>query len=274
MKESSFRSFAHEPGAKYLNETLARNGCLGATPDQPSLAFDFNVFDVYRQLHRVCPRLGIESFTRALNNLHLVCRQLHVSNMLNDVCQMPRQTNLAEQFHCSYDCYLEILSAVEEQVQTYLNRSPSMWMKTGLCPPCMYKVIDEPSLKFSMLAAMDGNNSLKLIDSSFRTGKPRTDERTSPSPRWITPVDVDKFQDGAATTLASNVDDDDWLQIISELGSSLMPNLPICVERWKNAGPDARKKMLGLFSTSGIFLAVCRHGHVLTICDMIRSGEL
>ena len=108
MKESSFRSFTHEPGAKYLNETLARNGCLGATPDQPSLAFDFNVFDVYWQLHRVCPRLGIESFTRALNNLHLVCRQLHVSNMLNDVCQMPRQTNLTEQFHCSYDCYLVV----------------------------------------------------------------------------------------------------------------------------------------------------------------------
>jgi hypothetical protein len=47
-----------------------------------------------------------------------------------------------------------------------------------------------------------------------------------------------------------------------------------CVERWKNAGPEARKKMFALFAVVGIFLAVCRHGHVLVLCDMIRSGEL
>ena len=47
-----------------------------------------------------------------------------------------------------------------------------------------------------------------------------------------------------------------------------------CVDRWRNAGPEARKKMFALFAVAGIFLAVCRHGHVLVICDMIHSGEL
>jgi len=47
-----------------------------------------------------------------------------------------------------------------------------------------------------------------------------------------------------------------------------------CVERWKNAGPEARKKMFSLFAVSGVFLTACRHGHVLLICDMIQSGEL
>ena len=47
-----------------------------------------------------------------------------------------------------------------------------------------------------------------------------------------------------------------------------------CVERWRNAGPEARKKMFALFAVAGIFLAVCQHGHVLVMCDMIRSGEL
>jgi hypothetical protein len=47
-----------------------------------------------------------------------------------------------------------------------------------------------------------------------------------------------------------------------------------CAGRWRNAGPESRKKMFALFSVSGIFLVVCRHGHVLFICDMIRSGEL
>lgn len=32
--------------------------------------------------------------------------------------------------------------------------------------------------------------------------------------------------------------------------------------------------MFALFAVAGIFLAVCRHGHVLVICDMIRSSEL
>lgn len=73
ITESTVRCFAHEPGMKFINETLVRNGYLGATPEQPSLAFKFNVFNVYRQLHRACPHLGIESFMRTLNNLHQVC---------------------------------------------------------------------------------------------------------------------------------------------------------------------------------------------------------
>ncbi|KAJ6544858.1 hypothetical protein DFH09DRAFT_928192 [Mycena vulgaris] len=32
--------------------------------------------------------------------------------------------------------------------------------------------------------------------------------------------------------------------------------------------------MFALFAVAGIFIAVCRHGHVLIMCDMIRSGEL
>ncbi|KAJ6591445.1 hypothetical protein B0H10DRAFT_1829953 [Mycena sp. CBHHK59/15] len=40
------------------------------------------------------------------------------------------------------------------------------------------------------------------------------------------------------------------------------------------AGPEARKKMFTLFAVAGIFIAVCCHGHVLVMCDMICSGEL
>ena len=48
----------------------------------------------------------------------------------------------------------------------------------------------------------------------------------------------------------------------------------VCVERWRNAGPEARKKMFALFAVTGIFACLCRHGQVLVLCDMIRSGEL
>jgi hypothetical protein len=56
--------------------------------------------------------------------------------------------------------------------------------------------------------------------------------------------------------------------------SDLSQKVADCVNRWRNAGPEARKKMFSLFAIAGIFLFVCRHGHVLVICDMIRSGEL
>lgn len=69
------------------------------------------------------------------------------------------------------------------------------WMPRNRCPPCMYKLKDELPMKFSMLAAMDGNNSLKLVDSTFRAGSSRTDDRNSTSSRWINAEDVDRFKD-------------------------------------------------------------------------------
>lgn len=46
-----------------------------------------------------------------------------------------------------------------------------------------------------------------------------------------------------------------------------------CKERWTNAGPDSRKKMFGMYAASGIVASFCRHGFLLLLCDMIRSGE-
>jgi hypothetical protein len=46
-----------------------------------------------------------------------------------------------------------------------------------------------------MLVSIDGNNSLKLVDSSFRYGKPRADDRELSIPRWLTTEEVDKFKD-------------------------------------------------------------------------------
>jgi Kyakuja-Dileera-Zisupton transposase len=74
--------------------------------------------------------------------------------------------------------------------------------------------------------------------------------------------------------LNSDAGDDDiaWLNIAEDDETQKIIN--ICVERWRSAGPEARKKMFALFAVAGIFVAVCRHGHLLVICDMIRSGEL
>jgi hypothetical protein len=91
-------------------------------------------------------------------------------------------------------------------------------------------------------------------------------------------TDVDPVNDTAVPPAEPLVTGDDahddmgWLLASEDDGQS--QSLAICVERWRNARPEARKKIFPLFSVSGVFLVVCRHGHVLYVCDMIRSGEL
>lgn len=47
-----------------------------------------------------------------------------------------------------------------------------------------------------------------------------------------------------------------------------------CTENWKAAAADQHKKMWSIFQESGYFVSACRHGFVLWVADMIRSGEL
>jgi hypothetical protein len=37
---------------------------------------------------------------------------------------------------------------------------------------------------------------------------------------------------------------------------------------------DITAKMWGIFDETGIFVALCRHGFVLMLADMVKSGEL
>jgi hypothetical protein len=99
--------------------------------------------------------------------------------------------------------------------------------------------------------------------------------RSGPSPQ----SSFTDIPEGPADLPPDNTLDGDiaWLNV-NELNPDDLDELSkcvnTCVERWKAAGPEARKKMFALFAISGIFIAVCRHGHVLIMCDMIRSGEL
>lgn len=69
-------------------------------------------------------------------------------------------------------------------------------------------------------------------------------------------------------------DDIDGTESLESSDSRLQVNVTTCVERWRNAGPESRKKMFALFAITGVFVCICRHGHPLVICDMVRSGEL
>lgn len=84
-------------------------------------------------------------------------------------------------------------------MQAALGRN-EQWKSKNICAPCFYKTIDEIPLKLSFLGSMDGNNSLKLVDSTFRAGQPRFDNRKTESFRWLTATEVDVFKDEVATS--------------------------------------------------------------------------
>jgi hypothetical protein len=109
--------------------------------------------------------------------------------------QVPHSPYLADQLSNAYDCYLVIIRETDRRICIELGREDRKWAMKNVCAPCLYKTEDEPKLKFEFLATMDGNNSLKLIDSTYRAGSVRMDSRKLELPRWIKPEDVDIFKD-------------------------------------------------------------------------------
>jgi len=47
-----------------------------------------------------------------------------------------------------------------------------------------------------------------------------------------------------------------------------------CTNQWANMINEITARMWGIFNEMGVFLALCWHGFVLVIADMIQSGEL
>ncbi|KAI0682682.1 hypothetical protein C8T65DRAFT_713785 [Cerioporus squamosus] len=275
------------------NVTLATHGYLGVGPLFPTQAISFRTLEAYRALHGACPRLSTQAFCQGLASLRME----------------PYRRVLAEQFSVVFDVYNDILHHVDKLVASALARDTPNYRMLNACRPCLYRLEGEPKLKHGVLACMDGNSSLKLVDDSFRSGEARLDERTWRTDLFMTPEEVDKFKDevrdtqkkgkgrasaisdpeptpattsdGAAASSLEGVEEidgeneehdaisDDTLHAEEPVDSK-----SVCAERWRNAGPEARKKMFALFATTGVFACLCRHGQVLLLCDMIRSGEL
>ncbi|PCH34935.1 hypothetical protein WOLCODRAFT_111004 [Wolfiporia cocos MD-104 SS10] len=273
---TEIRTFTPLSACACTNEVLVRGRFLGTAPQLPMVAISFQVLEAYRQLHHICPRLSIYAQVKALCRLHAV----------------PFNRPLVEQFSVAYDVYMDILHGVDRLIATALDRNTPNWCMLNACAPCLYYLDDEPLLKYSLLATMDGNQLLKLVDDQFRSGHLRDDGRSARTGIWILPEEVDRFKNEVRQSVHTTpsvqgtedqvLDQDDeardedvaWLDLAEAEDEKLQASVEVCTERWCNAGPEAREKMFALFAVTGVFVCLCRHGHLLLICDMIRSREL
>ena len=127
-------------------------------------------------------------------------------------------------------------------------------------------------MAFDMLATMDGNNSLKRAerrkDDSGQVVLVRNIEldegKDFKDPMYLPEDLVNRYKNevkGHADTSEEPMPGD---------GDTPTP----CTDTWKNLAADSTKRAAKYFRETGIFIAVCRHGNCLAICDMVRSGEL
>ncbi|KAI5995861.1 hypothetical protein EDD15DRAFT_2365295 [Pisolithus albus] len=233
----------------YLTSALVRHGLIPCSPITPKAAVTVHALHLYHTARQRCPHLSIQGYVKSLCDMHGV----------------PFHNHRSRQFSIALDVYLQVLAFVSNLVHRAVQRDQPDWRLKHSCPPCTYKLQDEPEMRFAMLFAQDGNDSLKRVatrildgDIDHVTASPPTSERTFHHEQYLTREFVDKFASERQTGHSIIDEDSDG---------------NLCAERWKNMKDNATQKMWNVFDESGVFIAVCRHGFCLLIADMVQSGE-
>ncbi|KAJ7033780.1 hypothetical protein C8F04DRAFT_1183753 [Mycena alexandri] len=248
---------------QYVASAYVRQGLMPAAAVFPSVVITVRVLEVFRRLQLRCPRVGVQAFVRTLCDLHGVA---------------PRGY-LVMQFSVAFDVYLAILAAVDKRVQIALGRDTPDWRLRNACPSCMYKLEGEAEIPLPFLTTIDGNNSLKrfwrrekVVDADGNVGpgasKERLDSRVAAGDYYLSREEVDKWsKEGLEDLMRDFVPGFEEDESAGDEGAG-------CSERWQNMKEDATARAYGMYDETGIFPALCRHGFVLVIVDMVKSGEL
>ncbi|KAJ6569171.1 hypothetical protein B0H19DRAFT_1209333 [Mycena capillaripes] len=228
----------------------------------PTVVISLRALEVFRVASLRCPRLGVQAFIRTLCDIHGVA---------------PRPW-LASQFSVTLDVYFAIREVVDRRVQVALGRDTPDWRLKNACPPCMYKLEGEPPLPLPLLITADGNNSLWRLETRekekvFEDGttapgasKERLDDRPTPGDYYLPRAEVDRWAKEGLEDLMKGFVPNGVEQGEDEEDS--------CTERWQNMKQEVTARAWGMYDETGIFPALCRHGFVLIVVDMVKSGEL
>ncbi|KAI6010375.1 hypothetical protein BKA83DRAFT_4467509 [Pisolithus microcarpus] len=229
-----------------LNGTEQLEGVVPCSPIHPTTAVTFGALEFFRIARLRSPHFSIQAFVKTLCDLQgrYLCRQ----------------------FTIAFDLYLQIRAHVDSIVSQVLQRDSEDWRLKHACAACTYKLTGEPELKFKLLYAMDGNDSLKRVlrrlpdeieDGHLPLSRDLPTSQVLTSSRYLSREYVNKFD------VTGNTDP------FSDEDSDANP----CAGRWKNMDDAKTRKAWGVYDETGIFIAVCRHGTCLLIVDMVQSGE-
>ncbi|EJD44456.1 hypothetical protein AURDEDRAFT_65269, partial [Auricularia subglabra TFB-10046 SS5] len=227
---------------------LMRAGMMACTPLAPAVAISIRMLELYYRVRRRAPRLGIQPFVRALCDIHMC----------------PYRPFLREQFASAFDRYVAIKRDVQCQVEKALGHDTPHWRALNACAPCNYKLEGEPELTIPRLVAMDGGQSMKRSASAGLA-----DARVYKSDYRIPPEEIDLCANEVQRRAPAFI----TLAEPGEPGDDA-PSPSLCAHRWKNAKAEHHKIAPGMYTQTGSFVIVCRHGFVLWFAEMLHSGEL
>lgn len=233
-----------------------RRGWIPAAPWNPNVVITIRALEVYRVVSLRCPRLGIQAFMRAMCDIHGVA---------------PRPW-LGSQFSVAFDAYLAIRATVDQRVQLALRRHTPNWRLKNACPCCLYRLEGEPSLKIPWMGTGDGNNSLSRFDKRERVEREdgtfapgastdRLDNRVAPGDYYLSREVVELFKKEGDVPM-------------KDLSEGEGEEDAGCSDRWQNMKEEVTSRAYGMYDETGFFPALCRHGFVLKVVDMVKSGEL
>ncbi|KAJ7099644.1 hypothetical protein C8R43DRAFT_1141454 [Mycena crocata] len=247
------------PTGNGVAPALVLEGLMPCAPWTPTVVIKIRVLEAYRVTHVRCPQLSVQAFVKSLCDIHGVAHRPH----------------LCQQFSIAYDLYLDLRRRTDERVMKALGRD-STWRMKHAGPACTYKLEGEDKLIFDMLTTMDGNDSLKRV---LRREKTTMEEKECGQPTLGKSKEHADYRDAGDGYILSREKVDRWAKsrlakLLPMQSASLEEGQNPCAERWKNMINDVTSKMWGIFDETGVFLALCRHGFVLVLADMIRSGEL
>ena len=93
--------------------------------------------------------------------------------------QRPYQPGFRSQLANGWDAYLSITQEVQRQLDVVLGHDMPNWQALNSCPCCQYevsyihshsastdlfKLMDEPQLKYRKISIVDGNTSLRRVE--------------------------------------------------------------------------------------------------------------
>jgi hypothetical protein len=129
--------------------------------------------------------------------------------------------------------------------------------------------------------AMDGNNSLKRIR---QVGSHAiADHRVFEGDYFLAQENVNKYADEVkrkAPAVAAEEPDEDVPETAHQDSEGdptdgAQPGITVaCADNWKASQAGEVRCMWNIYEETRIFAAACRHGMILWLADMVRSGEL
>ncbi|KAI5985962.1 hypothetical protein EDD15DRAFT_2175409 [Pisolithus albus] len=222
----------------FITSALMRQGVVPCSPIHPTAAVTFGALELFRIARLRCPHFSIQAFVKTLCDLQGATFQRYLSR----------------QFTIAFDLYLQIRSHVDSIVSQVLQRDSEDWRLKHACAACTYKLTGEPELRFNLLYAMDGNDSLKRVlwrhPDDIEDGHSRDlpTGQVLTSSRYLSREYVNRF--------AVTGNTDPFSDEVSLFDSDNNP----CAGRWKNMDDAKTRKAWGVYDETGIFIAVCHHG--------------